>query len=69
MFGYKGIKPKLMKWLLMVLLSYWGYLQIHHLFDKDIIVTFTWQTNGDLLTLKRKIISWKNQEETSLRKD
>lgn len=59
-----------MKRLLMVLLkSYWGYLQIHHLFDKDIIVTFTWQTNGDLLTLKRKIISWKNQEETSLRKD
>lgn len=43
MFGYKGIKPKLMKRPLMVLLnSYWGYLQTHHLLDKDIMVTFTW---------------------------
>lgn len=43
MFGYKGIKPKPMKRPLMVLLkSYWEYLQTHHLFDKDIMVTFTW---------------------------
>lgn len=40
MFGCKVIKPKPMKCSFMVLLkSYWGYLQVHHLFDKDIVVT------------------------------